>query len=70
MEQVCLLHLDGGNANMWSESLKKSIVVRYIGSQKDLQELLDSKRGIWASIKGFIQWVWSIITVLFGDDSW
>ena len=59
MEQVCLLHLDEGKASSWPVSFKKSIIARYINSQKDLQELLASKRGWWSMIKGFILWLYS-----------
>jgi hypothetical protein len=61
MEQVCLLHLDEGKASSWSLSLKKSIIRRYISSHKELQELLSNKAGLWSRVKGFFQWIYSLI---------
>ena len=68
MEQVCLLHLDEGKPKHWPTSLKRSIVTRYINSQKDLKDLLESKRGWWASIKGFFQWLYGLLDILFSDE--
>ena len=68
MEQVCLLHLDEGKPKQWPTSLKRSIVTRYINSQKDLKDLLESKRGWWASIKGFFQWLYGLLDILFSDE--
>ena len=64
MEQVCLLNLDEGKASNWPRPLKLSIINRYINNEKDLQVLLVSKEGVWSSIKGFIQWLYSFIDVL------
>uniref|UniRef100_A0A1X7U5G1 GB1/RHD3-type G domain-containing protein n=1 Tax=Amphimedon queenslandica TaxID=400682 RepID=A0A1X7U5G1_AMPQE len=64
MEQVCLLNLDEGKASNWPRPLKLSIINRYINNEKDLRDLLVSKEGVWSSIKGFIQWLYSFIDVL------
>ncbi len=61
MEDVCLIHLDDGKAQDWSLTLKMSIITRYIRDQDDLQQLLDSKKGMWSTIKGFFQYLYNII---------
>ena len=68
MEQVCLLNLDEGKASMWPRSLKISIITRYINTQTDLQELLESKKGVWSSIKGFLQWLYSFVDVFINGS--
>ena len=68
MEQVCLLNLDEGKASMWPRPLKISIITRYINTQTDLQELLESKKGVWSSIKGFLQWLYSFIDVFINGS--
>ena len=68
MEQVCLLNLDEGKASHWPRPLKLSIITRYINSEKDLKDLLDSKEGVWSTIKGFIQWLYSLLDVLINGS--
>lgn len=68
MEQVCLLHLDEGKASTWTLPFKRSIIVRYIGSQEDLQRLLETKRGWWSTTKGFLLWLYSLIANLINGE--
>lgn len=57
MIKVCMLNLDEGKAKNWQDSLKLTIAEKFIEGSKELQEIIDSKKGWWSSIKGFWQWI-------------
>ena len=61
MKEVCLLNLDEGKAKDWQRSLKITIVDKFIRDSDDLQEIVNSKRGWWSAIKGFFQWLASLL---------
>jgi hypothetical protein len=64
MKQVCLLNLDEGKAKNWDMPLKEKIVEKFIQDSHELQTLIQSKEGLWSTVKGFFQWLhW----LLFGD---
>ena len=62
MKEVCLLNLDDGKAKDWEQSLKETITDKFIESTPELQEIIDSKRGFWSTIKGWWQWIVWIVT--------
>jgi hypothetical protein len=57
MKEVCLTHLEEGQAASWSVELKEEIVTRHISESEDLQRILISKRSWWSSFVGFWQWL-------------
>ena len=57
MIKVCMLNLDEGKAKHWQDTLKLTIAEKYIEGSTELQEIIDSKKGWWSSIKGFWQWI-------------
>ena len=62
MKDVCLLNLDEGKAKDWQRSLKITIVEKFIRDSDDLQKMIDSKSGWWSAIKGFFQWLASLLS--------
>ncbi|XP_065185296.1 guanylate-binding protein 2-like [Sycon ciliatum] len=63
---VCVLHLDSGKAQDWSEHLKQQIVDNYISSHAALQAEFRSRSNWWYSMKGFVQWIVWYVTNIFG----
>ena len=57
MIEVCMLNLNEGKAKDWDNSLKLKIAEKYIDSSSVLVQALDSKKGIWSTLKGFFQWI-------------
>ena len=56
-----MLNLDEGKAKDWQDSLKLIIANKFIEDSPELQNIIDSKHGLWSSLKGFIQWIiWCI----------
>lgn len=62
MKEVCLLNLDEGKAKDWEESLKVTIAEKFIEGSPELQEIIDSKRGLFSTLKGWWQWfLWTVL---------
>ncbi len=57
MIKVCMLNLDEGKAKHWQESLKLKIAEKFIEGSQELQNIIESKRWWWSTVKGFVQWV-------------
>ena len=66
MKEVCLLNLAEGRAKDWEETLKAAISERFIDSSSELQSILESKRGLYSTLKGWWQW---FLWTLFGTRS-
>ncbi len=57
MVEVCMLNLDEGKARDWQKSLKLKISQKFIRDSSELQDIIISKKGMWSTVKGFLQWV-------------
>ncbi len=57
-----MLNLDEGKAKNWQEELKFKITKKFIEDSPDLQNIINSKGGMWSAIKGFFQWILWCIT--------
>lgn len=66
MIEVCMLNLNEGKAKEWQESLKLKIAEKFIESSSKLVVVLESKRGIWSTWKGFFQWIIHKMLLSFG----
>lgn len=64
MEEACVVQLNEGTAAHWPDALKLNIIKHYINTQRDLQDILESKRSFWTSVKGCFQWFYAM---LFGS---
>lgn len=62
MIEVCLLNLDEGKAKDWEQSLKETISEKFVMSSPELLEIIDSKQGLWSTLKGWWQWIVFVIT--------
>ncbi|XP_048587556.1 guanylate-binding protein 2 [Nematostella vectensis] len=57
IRQVCLLNLDEGKPKHWPSPLKDTIIDNFISTDKEIKNIVISRRGLWARIKGFVQWL-------------
>ncbi|GAB6024572.1 hypothetical protein CHUAL_009723 [Chamberlinius hualienensis] len=63
MRKVCLLNLNEGKASSWPFELRIQIIDHFFQSDKELDEILKSRSGLWSSVVGFFQWILWVVGI-------